>query len=158
MTSLYIDGDIFVTEDGEMVRFVSGNSEGWEAVDPGDTLLRGAPEYTYISSGSDRRQGLLYGYDSANARIVAVDKADGSFREQYRLPAGNAGWEDLRAMYVVDGAEDVPPSLFWISSDVLHRSVLAPLPDDTASPSPGASGPAGSDGPSGSAVASPPAP
>jgi hypothetical protein len=140
MTSLYIDGDIFVTEAGEMVRFVSGNSEGWEAVDPGDTLLRDAPEYTYMTSGSDRRQGLLYAYDRANARIVAVDKADGSFREQYRLPAGNAGWEDLRAMYVVDGADDVPPTLFWISSDVFHRSVLAPLPDDSASPSPDGSG------------------
>jgi hypothetical protein len=158
MTSLYIDGDIFVTEDGRMVRFVSGNSEGWAAVDPGDTLLREPPEYTYITSGSDRRQGLLYGYDRANARIVAVDKADGSFREQYRLPAGNAGWEDLRAMYVVDGAEDVPPMLFWISSDVLHRSVLAPLPDGSASPAPGASGPAGSGEPAGSAAASPPAP
>jgi hypothetical protein len=138
-----------------MVRFVSGNSEGWTAVDPGDTLLREPPEYTYITSGSDRRQGLLYGYDKANARIVAVDKADGSFREQYRLPAGNAGWEDLRAMYVIDGAEDVPPMLFWISSDVLHRSVLAPLPGDAASPPPGASGPPGSGEPS--AAASPPA-
>ncbi|MEX2011114.1 MAG: hypothetical protein WEF51_02630, partial [Chloroflexota bacterium] len=149
MTSLYIDGDIFVTEDGKMVRFVSGNSEGWAAVDPGDTLLRETPGYTNLASGSDRRQGLLYGYDRANARIVAVDKADGSFREQYRLPAGNAGWEDLRAMYVVDGAENVPPMLFWISSDVLHRSVLAPLPDPAASPAPGASGPAGSGEPSG---------
>ena len=154
MTSLYIDGDIFVTETGEMVRFVSGNSEGWEAVDPGDTLLRAAPEYTYMTSGSDRRQGLLYAYDRANARIVAVDKADGSFREQYRLPAGNAGWEDLRAMYVVDGADDVPPTLFWISSDVFHRSVLAPLPDDSASPSPDGSGvPAESAGASPSAGA-----
>jgi hypothetical protein len=157
MTSLYIDGDIFVTEDGKMVRFVSGSSEGWAAADPGDTLLREAPEYTYLTSGSDRRQGLLYGYDKANARIVAVDKADGSFREQYRLPAGNAGWEDLRAMYVVDGADDVPPMLFWISSEVLHRSVLAPPPDGTASPAPGASGPAGSGEPP-PAGGSPPAP
>jgi len=158
MTSLYIDGDIFVTEDGKMVRFVSGTSGGWTAVDPGDTLLREPPEYTYLTSGSDRRQGLLYGYDRANARIVAVDKADGSFREQYRLPAGNAGWEDLRAMYVIDGADDVPPMLFWISRDVLHRSVLATLPDGSASPAPGASGPAGSGEPAGSAAASPPAP
>jgi hypothetical protein len=158
MTSLYIDGDIFVTEDGKMVRFVSGNTEGWEPADPGDTLLREAPEYTYLTSGSDRRQGLLYGYDKANARIVAVDKADGSFREQYRLPAGNAGWEDMRAMYVVDGADDVPPMLFWISSEVLHRSVLAPLPDGTASPAPpGASVPAGSGEPP-PAAGSPPAP
>jgi hypothetical protein len=155
MTSLYIDGDIFVTENGKMVRFVSGNSQGWNAVDPGDTLLRPAPEYTFLTSGSDRRQGTLYGYDKANARIVAVDKGDGTFREQYRLPADNDGWKDLRSMYVVDGADDLPPVLFWISSDILHRSVLAPLPDDSASPSPGSSGPAGSGGPTGSGAPSP---
>jgi len=150
MTSLYIDGDIFVTEDGKMVRFVSGNSEGWNPVDPGDTLLRAAPDYTVLTSGSDRRQGLLYAYDKANARIVAVDKGDGTYREQYRLPADNEAWEDLRSMYVIDGADDLPPVLFWISSDVLHRSILAPLPDDSASPSPGSTQPAGSGGPSAS--------
>jgi hypothetical protein len=53
-------------------------------------------------------------------------------------------------MYVVDGADDLPPVLFWISSDILHRSVLTPIPDGDASPSPGASGPAASGGPAGS--------
>jgi hypothetical protein len=103
-----------------------------------------------LASGSDRRQGLLYGYDRENARIVAIDKADGSFREQYRLPTDNEGWADLRSMYVVDGADDLPPVLFWISADILHRSVLSPIEDGAASPSPGASGPVGSGAPSGS--------
>jgi hypothetical protein len=143
MTSLYIDGDIFVTENGKIARFVSGNSEGWEANEPGDTLLRPVPEYTFIASGSDRRQGVLYGYDAANARIVAFDKADGTFREQYRLTSEDGGWDDLRSMYVVDGADGLPSVLFWISSGVLHRSVLAPS-DGTVSPSPGPSEPAGS--------------
>ncbi|MDQ2966329.1 MAG: hypothetical protein M3R57_10820, partial [Chloroflexota bacterium] len=155
MTSLYIDGDIFVTENGKIARFVSGHSEGWEAADPGDTLLRVAPEYTFVTSGSDRRRGVLYGYDPGNARIVAFDKADGTFREQYRLPPDNGGWEDLRSMYVVDGADGLPPVLFWISSDTLHRSVLAPLAAGVPSPSPGATGPAGSGEPSGSGAAPP---
>ncbi len=158
MTSLYIDGDIFVTEDGEMVRFVSGNSEGWKAVPPGDTILRDEPDFTFLTSGSDRRQGLLYGYDKANARIVAVDKADGTFREQYRLPEGNDGWADLRSMYVVEGADDLPPVLFWISKDILHRSVLTPLDGREPSESPGASGPAGSGEPSASGSTPPAAP
>jgi hypothetical protein len=148
MTSLYIDGDIFVTEDGKIARFVSGNSEGWDAAEPGDTLLRDAPVYTYVTSGSERRQGLLYAFDGPNARVVAFDKSDGTFREQYRLPAGNAGWADLRAMYVVDGAIDLPPVLYWISGTVLHRSALAPVPDDSASPPPDESVPAGSGEPS----------
>ncbi|HEY7590528.1 MAG TPA: hypothetical protein VH723_06005 [Candidatus Limnocylindrales bacterium] len=142
MTSLYIDGDIFVTEAGKIVRFVSGNSEGWPGEDadpdPGDTLLRDPPDYTYIASGSDRRQGRLYAFDQANARIVAVDKASGAFVAQYQLPTGE-GFADLRAMYVVDGAEDLPPTLFWISSDVLHRSVLAPIGGEPGE-SPGPSG------------------
>jgi hypothetical protein len=155
MTSLYIDGDIFVTENGKIARFVSGNSEGWEAAEPGDTVLRVAPEYTFVTSGSDRRQGVLYGYDPGNARIVAFDKADGTFREQYRLPPDNGGWGDLRSMYVVDGANGLPPVLFWISSDTLHRSVLAPIAAGGPSPSPGATGPAGSGEPSGSGVVPP---
>jgi hypothetical protein len=40
---LYIDGDIFITDAGEIVRFVDGRAEGWAADAPPDTLLRQAP-------------------------------------------------------------------------------------------------------------------
>jgi hypothetical protein len=143
MTSLYIDGDIFVAEAGDVVRFVSGNSEGWEAEDPGDLLLRDEPRYSLISSGDARRTGLLFAYDAVNARIVAFNKADGTYHEQYRLADGNVALASLRAMYVVAGAEGEAPELWWIGRSALHRTLLEPV-DSPGGPSLGPSGPAGS--------------
>src|SRR5581483_2282102 len=75
--ALYIDGDIFVTDDGAIERFVSGRSGGWDAEPPPDELLRPAPHYRLLASGSPRRLGRLYAYDARSSRIVAYDKATG---------------------------------------------------------------------------------
>jgi hypothetical protein len=154
MTSIYIDGDIFVTEDGKVVRMASGNTDRWAAGDPGDTLLREAPRYTLIASAGERRAGVLYAYDAANGRVLAFDKATGTFIEQYRLAGGQSGWDSLRAMYVVpDPEDDGPPSLYWIGRNALHRALLAPIEDGTGS-SPGPSGGSGSSpAPSGTSAA-----
>src|SRR6185295_1981730 len=85
ITDLYIDGDIFVVDAGTILRFVGGKSEGWSIEAPGDTLLRDAPSYRSIASASDKRTGLIYAWDPANRRVVALDKAKGTFVEQYRL-------------------------------------------------------------------------
>src|SRR5258708_13704330 len=42
ITSMYIDGDVWVADGGQIQRLVSGNSAGWGAVAPGDALLRTA--------------------------------------------------------------------------------------------------------------------
>jgi hypothetical protein len=154
MTSLYIDGDIFVTEEGKVVRFASGNSDGWTANDPGDTLLREAPEYTLIASAAERRVGILYAYDSANRRVVALDKATGAFIEQYRLAGGHTAWNVVRAMYVVpDPDGDGPPTMYWIGRDSLRRAVLTQIAEETGG-SPQPSGGAGSGpAPSGTSAA-----
>jgi hypothetical protein len=139
MRSLYIDGDIFAIENGKIERFVSGRTDGWDADSPADELLRKAPVYELIASGSDRRTGRLYGWDPSNGRIVAFDKVDGRFRAQYRLPAGSAGWADIRGMYVLPGVADQPDTLVWASANAIHDAVLeAVVP--IASPSPAASG------------------
>jgi len=155
MTSLYIDGDIFVTEGGSLVRFVSGNSDGWTQKDPGDDLLRGKPNYTLVTSGSDRRKGRLYAYDAANDRIVALDKARGDYIEQYRIAGDPEALADLRGMFVIDGANGEPATLYWLSRDGVHRTILEPIPPDSASPS---AGPAASDAPAASGPASSGAP
>jgi hypothetical protein len=155
--SLYIDSDIFITDDGNIVRFVDGRAEGWETDQLPDTLLRQQPHYSLLASASDKRTGVLYAYDKSNARIVAIDKAKGTYVEQYRL-AGNApGWEDLRGMYVVLAGEDAPPTLYWANNSGLYSSVLEAVPDVApASPSPSPSS-SGSPGPFRSPLASPPA-
>jgi hypothetical protein len=141
VTSLYIDGDLYVANDGAIQRYRGGNGDSWQPKAPGDEVLREAPRYTQIASGSDWREGRLYGYDQANARIIAMNKGDGSYIEQYRLVGGNAAMQGLRAFYVVPGANDKPATLYWISGDALHTTTLVATPPPAASVSPGASKP-----------------
>jgi hypothetical protein len=138
ITSLYIDGDLYVADGGTIQRYRGGNGEGWEPKPPGDEVLREPPRYSVISSGSDWREGRLYGFDQANARIIALNKADGSYIEQYRLTGGNAALQGLRGLYVVPGADDKPATLYWIAADSLHTATLVAAPKRAAAPSPGA--------------------
>jgi hypothetical protein len=154
---LYIDGDIFITDAGEIVRFVDGRAEGWAADAPPDTLLRQAPKYRLITSATEKRKGVLYAYDPTSARVVAIDKAKGTYLGQFRLAGGARGWEDIRGMYVVIAAEEAPPTLVWATKDGVYSSILEAVPD-VAAPSPAGSGspsPSGASGsPGGSALAS----
>jgi hypothetical protein len=142
--ALYIDSDIFITDDGTIVRFVDGRAEGWETDQLPDSLLREPPHYSLLASASDKRTGVLYAYDKANARVVAIDKAKGTYIEQYRLAGKAPGWEDIRGMYVVLGGEDTPATLVWANNQGIYSSILEAVPDvATTPPSPSASGSAG---------------
>jgi hypothetical protein len=138
MTSLYIDGDIFVAEDGVLERFTSGKNDGWEVTSPGDELLREAPVVSLLAGAGDRRSGTVYAYDKPNARIVAWDKASGDYVGQYRPVGGPKEWEDLRGIYVIPGIEDGPATLVWLSKGGVHQALLEAATDSGAGP--GASG------------------
>jgi hypothetical protein len=151
---LYIDGDIFITDGGNIVRFVDGRAEGWEADPLPDLLLRKAPQYRLITAATDKRTGVLYAYDPTSARVVAIDKAKGTYIEQYRLAGGVKGWEDLRGMYVVLAADEAPATLVWATKDAVYSSILDAVPDvPTASASPA---PSDSAGPSASGASAAP--
>ena len=119
-----------------------------------------------LTSPGDRGTGTLYGYDKPNARIVAFDKASGSYTEQYRITL-SPGWQDLRGFYVVPGANGDPATLFWIDGKRLYSSTLKGLPTAVVPvPSAGAGGStlpsgtlgvsaSGSPSPAGSATARP---
>jgi hypothetical protein len=139
VTSLYIDGDIWLADDGQLQRVVGGSSAGWTASTPDDELLRRAPVYRLVGSGSPSREGALYGYDAVNRRVVALTKANGNYVEQYRLAGGDPGWADLRGWYVDPGLEGAPDTLVWISRTAVHRAVLEAAPG-----TPGSSAPPGS--------------
>ncbi len=142
MTSLYIDGDLFVTENGTLERFASGKNDGWKADAPDDALLRPNPTFSLVAGGTDRRTGVVYIYDKENARIVAIDKANGDFKGQYRLAGDQPGWDDLRGMAVVPGIDTAADTLLWISKDGVHQAVLEAVADGSspsASPVPSAS-------------------
>jgi hypothetical protein len=143
MTSMYIDGDIFITEGGLLERFTSGKSDGWEADELEDTLLRPEPRFEMVVGAGDRRGGSVYAFDPRSRRVVAYDKANGDYREQYRLVGDDEGWNDLRGMYVIPGVDEAPAKLVWLSASGLHEATLAAVDDDAAAsaePSGGASG------------------
>jgi hypothetical protein len=148
MNGLYIDGDLFVTENGTLERFAQGKDDGWKADFPDDVLLRPAPQYQLVVGGTDRRTGVVYAYDKPNGRMIAIDKANGDYKGQFR-PAGDAPeWSDVRAIAVTPGVDAGPAILMWLSKDGVHQALLeaadAAVP---ASPEPSAS-PAASPAPS----------
>ena len=135
MTSTYVDGDLFVADAGQLLRFVGGKDEGWDAKAPKDTMLRPAPSYSIVAGGAARREGDIFGFDQPNGRIVAIGKADGAYHAQYRLAGGLHDWSDLRGMYVVIGAEGQPSTLVWVSSDGINQAILVAVPAANPSPS-----------------------
>jgi hypothetical protein len=139
MGSTYVDGDFFAIDGGAVVRFVSGKDDGWDPGVPQDALLRPAPVYTLVAGGGERRVGNVYAFDKPNARIIALDKTDGSYRGQYRLAGGAEDWSDLRSMYIIPGIEEGPPTVVWLSENAVHQAVLEAVPDVASETTPPAS-------------------
>ena len=104
--------------------------------------MRPAPTYSLVASAGSRGTGQVYAFDTANGRLIALDKVNGTYRAQYWLTGGFQGW-DLRAMAVVPGADTDPPTLIWMSHDALYQTVLTNVgdgsPGASASPGPSAS-------------------
>ena len=145
ITDLLIDGDIYVADGGQLARIIPAT--GWQPKPIGDTLLRPTARYVWLSSpdrpdgSSSKRTGPIYAFDAVNHRLVAFNKADGSYIAQYRPLASEAAWTDLRGMVVLAGADDTAPAtLWWISGTAVHSATLAPAADDGgASPAPSGS-------------------
>ncbi len=137
VTSMYIDGDIYLADGGVISRFVSGRSSDWSPEAPPDASLRPAPVYGIVDSPGEKGDGTMYGYDRASTRVVAFTKANGKYLEQYRIAGGGAGWADVRAFFVLERAEGQPPVLYWIDADTIGYAILQ---DASLAPSPAPSG------------------
>jgi hypothetical protein len=142
ITDMYIDGDIWVADTGQVLRLVGGKAEGWEAETPGDEVLRGKPTYRLLASAAPRREGTIYAFDPQYQRVVALSQVTGSYIAQYRLAGGAPGWADLRGWYVEQGVAGEPDALVWISKNGVNRAILEAV---TVTPE-SSGGPAGSGG------------
>ena len=150
VSAMYIDGDIWLAEAGNLLRLVNGKSDGWTAGAPGDDVLRPVPVYRLVTSGAPRRTGTLYGFDAPNLRVVAMTKVAGVYVQQFRLAAGSEAWSGLRDWYIEPGVSDGPDAIVWIDGTTIHRTILEAATSSLASP-----GPSGSAAPAGSGTASP---
>ena len=156
VTSMYIDGEVYLADAGLVERFVGGRSGDWALATPGDDALRPTRRYTLINSPDLRRVGTLYIFDAANGRVVAFDKLTGAYQAQYRPAGGSPAWNLLRGFYVVPRSPGQAPAIFWIDGNTLGTAVLAPIPGVSPGGSPGASpAPGGSPGPGSSGAPAP---
>lgn len=140
VTGLYVDTDVWLADNGRVVRFADGTEHGWAPAPPGDEVVRRAPAYRLLTSPAPASDAPVYLLDEANLRLIAFDKEEGQLQEQYRLPAGNENWSDLRGMYVALGRDGAPSTLVWNTAGEIHFSRLRPV-GGAASPAPGGSGP-----------------
>ncbi|MFH1475772.1 MAG: hypothetical protein ABIG85_07940 [Chloroflexota bacterium] len=159
VTSVYIDGEVYLADGGIVERFVSGRGGTWGPEEPPDVLLRPLPTYRIIASPGMRGEGTIYGYDPGSDRIVAFDKATGKYQAQFRIAADGPDWADVRGFFVVNRANGQAPVVYWIDKQRIGVATLQdvsvlPTPSAAPSRSPGAS-PAGSTKPKPSATPAP---
>ena len=142
ITSMYIDGELYVADAGIVTRFINGSGGSWAPDDPPDKLLRPLPVYKLIASPGDRGEGTMYGYDPGSDRIIAFEKGSGKYLAQYRIAGGGDDWADVRDFFVVNRAAGQAPVLYWINKDRIGSATLqdvATLPTPAPSASPAAS-------------------
>ncbi|MDQ3881037.1 MAG: hypothetical protein M3295_08195, partial [Chloroflexota bacterium] len=92
---------------------------------PPDDELRPVLDYRLMAAATVGDRELFYVYDAANARIVAFNRADGSFVRQWlAAPGRNAAiFDDVRGL-VVGSVADGPPAAYVLSGERVLRIVL----------------------------------
>jgi len=128
---MYIDGQIYLVDDGTITQYELGQAKGWSVDPPPDSVgpaaLRPLPVYTRLTAdNSAEGQGTLYAYDVKNRRIVAILKKDGSVVGEYMVPANTAWFTALTGMFVIPGTGGAPPTLYWTEASSLMKAVLYP--------------------------------
>ena len=154
VSDMYIDGNIYLVDQAKITRYnLSQAVTGWKPDPPGDELLRPAPKYKLITADVlSQETGIFYAYDNLNQRIVAFKKVDGAIVGQYMAPSTTPWFTNMTGMFVVPGANNTPPTLYWIEGGSLMRAVLgsssstgsAPSGSSKPSSSPSRSAPAAS--------------
>ena len=137
VTGMYVDGDVFLADGGSIVRLRNGSETEWKPGEAGDEVLPAPRDYRFVSSPAARGEGVLYAFDAANQRLVAFDKAAGTFLAQYQAGHTTVDWHDVRGFYVVDRGATLAPVIWWIDDGRLLSAELAASGQGaSASPSP----------------------
>jgi len=134
---MFIDGDIYTLTHDSVIRLSNGRPDQWTpGALPDQADLRAGHDYRQMTASAARRDGRIYVYDAAHARVIAYDKRTGDFIEQYIAAEGTPPFTDVRGMVVVERTNGRPNSLLWVGPDRLYLTVLQPLPAAGASPAP----------------------
>ena len=139
ITDMYVDGKVYLVDKGKITQYQLGQAvHGWTVDAPAGTLIRPkAPYYTRLAANTTAQdQGVFYGFDNQNRRIVAFKKVDGSIVGQYMVPDNTPWFTAVTGMFVTGGADATNPILYWTESGSLMGAALVP----TIGEAPSASG------------------
>ena len=93
-----------------------------------------------MAGGVARREGVVYGYDRPNSRVIALGKVRRRLQRPVPARRRRHGWDDLRGFYVVPGVDpEGPRRIVWLSRRRRppgRPRGRCPTPAGGASPSP----------------------
>lgn len=137
---LLVDGDVYAVTRDKVVRYFNGRqSTAFDPPDPPDDGdVRPGHDYHLIAATGTRGVGNLFVWDATHERVLAFDKTDGTYVEQFVAAEGAPAMADLSGMYIVERGTDVPPILVFARPDGIYQVVLV-APDVVATPPPAAS-------------------
>jgi hypothetical protein len=134
-----IDGDLYLAQDGAVRRYVGGAVDEWVPADPGDSVIRSAPEIRLILSAGASRTGVLYGWDVRNERMLAYSKAaSGSVLAQYQLVASDGVVSNIVGGYIALARDGGAPTFIWAEEGRIRGAVLGAAVTPGATPTPAA--------------------
>jgi hypothetical protein len=93
---------------------------------PPDASIRPRLDYRLLDGATVGDREFLYVYDAANARLLAFQRADGSFVRQWLAPSNGPTsglLDDVRALHVASVA-DGPPAAYVLTPEGVVRIVL----------------------------------
>ncbi len=123
--SMAIDGDLYLAQDGAIRRYVRGAIDDWAPADPGDGVLRSAPEIRLIFSAGASRTGLLYAWDARNQRVIAYSKgASGGVIAQYQFLAEDGPVSAIVGGYISLARDGGAPTFVWAEEGRIRSAVL----------------------------------
>ncbi len=121
---LAIDGDIYVLmSDGSVQRLRGGQREPFEISGLDGDTLKATRIFTEVETDS------LYLVDSANKRIVEIDKREdsaGAFVRQFKYAGSDDFFTDIRAIWV----SEIDGKLIVLGKDSIRQFVLPTIQDD----------------------------
>lgn len=133
---LHVDGDIYAVTADAVLRYFNGRRTTFELDRPPDTGdLRPGWDLHLLAATGTRGVGRLYVWDAQHERVIAYDKAEGSYIEQYVAQPEGPSFSDLRGMFVVERGEAEPPLLVWANGQAVYQTVLEPPAEPVDEPS-----------------------
>lgn len=139
---LHIDGDIYAVTSNALLRYFNGRRTTFELDTPPDAAdLRPGFDLARMAATGTRGVGRLYVWDASHERIIAYNKADGAYLEQFVAADGSPAFRGVRDIVIIERGELEPPLLVWANGGSILTTVLEAPEQPEPSPSPGLGSP-----------------